>query len=156
MDAEPWKRVDDLLQSALQARAEQQEDFLRQQSGGDSELLEEVRSLLTSHRKAGSFLGSPGLHVADVAAQLLDGSAGASRRGSCQRSAGEDLPQCGCGRCACSCPCRLQRLPHALERRRPRHPDRQASQGRVCEVVTSELAFCRDDDPLKLAARDER
>jgi hypothetical protein len=26
----------------------------------------------------------------------------------------------------------------------------------VCEVVTSELAFCRDDDPLKLAARDER
>ena len=27
-------------------------------------------SLLTSHREAGSFLESPGLHVADVAAQL--------------------------------------------------------------------------------------
>jgi len=70
MDAERWKRVDDLLQAALQVPAERQEEFLRQQCGGDSELLEEVRSLLTSHRKAGSFLESPGLHVADVAAQL--------------------------------------------------------------------------------------
>ena len=70
MDAERWKRVDDLLQAALQVPAEQQEEFLRQQCGGDSALLEEVRSLLTSHRKAGSFLESPGLHVAEVAAQL--------------------------------------------------------------------------------------
>jgi eukaryotic-like serine/threonine-protein kinase len=70
MDAERWKRVDELLQAALQAPAEQQEGFLRQQCSGDSELLEEVRSLLTSHRKAGSFLESPGLHVAEVAAQL--------------------------------------------------------------------------------------
>ena len=29
-----------------------------------------VRSLLTSHRKAGSFLESPGIHVAEVAAEL--------------------------------------------------------------------------------------
>jgi eukaryotic-like serine/threonine-protein kinase len=70
MDAERWKRVDDLLQAALQVPAERQEEFLRQQCGGDSALLEEVRSLLTSHRKAGSFLESPGLHVAEVAAQL--------------------------------------------------------------------------------------
>jgi serine/threonine protein kinase len=70
MDAERWRRVEDLLQAALQVPAEQQEAFLRQQCGGDSELLDEVRSLLTSHRKAGSFLESPGLHVADVAAQL--------------------------------------------------------------------------------------
>ena len=70
MDAERWKRVDDLLQSALRAPAGQQEEFLRQHCGGDSELLEEVRSLLTSHRKAGSFLESPGLHVAEVAARL--------------------------------------------------------------------------------------
>ena len=70
MDAERWKRVDELLQAALQVPAEQQEEFLRQQCGGDAELLEEVRSLLTSHRKAGSFLESPGLHVAEVAAQL--------------------------------------------------------------------------------------
>ena len=70
MDAERWKRVDELLQAALQVPAERQEEFLRQQCGGDSELMEEVRSLLTSHRKAGSFLESPGLHVAEVAAQL--------------------------------------------------------------------------------------
>jgi serine/threonine protein kinase/tetratricopeptide (TPR) repeat protein len=70
MDAERWKRVDELLQAALHVPAERQEEFLRQQCGGDSELLEEVRSLLTSHRKVGSFLESPGLHVAEVAAQL--------------------------------------------------------------------------------------
>src|SRR5271165_3383001 len=70
MDAERWKRVDELLQAALQVPTERQEEFLRQQCGGDSELLEEVRSLLTSDRKAGSFLESPGLHVAEVAAQL--------------------------------------------------------------------------------------
>jgi serine/threonine protein kinase len=71
MDAERWKRVDELLQAALPVPAERQEEFLRQQCGGDSELLEEVRSLLTSDRKAGSFLEAPGrLHVADVAAQL--------------------------------------------------------------------------------------
>jgi serine/threonine protein kinase len=70
MDAERWKRVDELLQAALQVQAERQEEFLRQQCGGNAELLEEVRSLLTSDRKAGSFLESPGLHVAEVAAQL--------------------------------------------------------------------------------------
>src|SRR5271154_4484341 len=70
MDAERWKRVDELLQAALHVPAERQEEFLRQQCGGDSALLEEVRSLLTSHHKAGSFLESPGLHVADIAAQL--------------------------------------------------------------------------------------
>src|SRR6202142_4307197 len=70
MDAERWKRVDELLQAALQVPAERQEEFLRQQCGGDSELLEEVRSLLTSHRKAGSFLESPGIHVVEVAAEL--------------------------------------------------------------------------------------
>ena len=70
MDAKRWKRVDDLLQAALQVPAERQEEFLRQQCVGDAELLQEVRSLLTSHRKAGSFLEAPGLHVAEVAAQM--------------------------------------------------------------------------------------
>ena len=70
MNPERWKQVDDLLQAALAIPAERQEEFLRQQCGGDAELLEEVRSLLTSDRKAGSFLESPGLHVAEVVAQL--------------------------------------------------------------------------------------
>jgi eukaryotic-like serine/threonine-protein kinase len=67
MDAERWKRVDELLQAALQVPTEQQEEFLRRACAGDSEPLEEVRSLLTSHRKAGSFLDPP---VVNVAAQL--------------------------------------------------------------------------------------
>ena len=70
MDAERWNRVDELLQAAMHVPAEQQEEFLRQQCGGDTALLEEVCSLLSSHRKAGSFLESPGLHVGDIAAQL--------------------------------------------------------------------------------------
>jgi eukaryotic-like serine/threonine-protein kinase len=70
MDAERWKRVDELLQATLQVPADQQQEFLRQQCGGDSALLEEVRSLLTSHRKAGSFLESPGLRLAEIAAEL--------------------------------------------------------------------------------------
>src|ERR1700690_354382 len=70
MDAERWKLVDELLQAALQMPAKRQEEFLRQQCGGDSELLEEVRSLLTSHPKGGSFLETPGLHVGEVAAQM--------------------------------------------------------------------------------------
>src|ERR1700722_2963048 len=68
MDAERWKRVEDLLQSALRVPAKRQEEFLRQRCGGDSELLEEVRSLLTSDRRAGSFLESPLINVPTSAA----------------------------------------------------------------------------------------
>jgi integrase len=59
MDSKLWKRVDNLLPSALQEAVDQQEKFLRRQCGGNAELMEEVRSLLTSHRKAESFLESP-------------------------------------------------------------------------------------------------
>jgi serine/threonine protein kinase/Tol biopolymer transport system component len=89
MDAERWKRVDELLQAALRVPAGQQEEFLRPQCDGDSELLEEVRSLLTSHRKAGSFLESPGLHVADVAAQLP--TLGVSQSGSSSSFTGQTI-----------------------------------------------------------------
>src|SRR5271169_966299 len=89
MDAEHWKRVDDLLQSALQVPAGQQEEFLRQQCGGDAELLEEVRSLLTSDRKAGSFLESPGLHVTEVAAQLP--TLGVTQSGSSSSITGQTI-----------------------------------------------------------------
>jgi serine/threonine protein kinase/Tfp pilus assembly protein PilF len=70
MDAERWKRVDELLQAAMQVPVEQQEAFLCQQCDGDQELLEEVRSLLTSHRQAGSFLEQPAVDVLGVTAQL--------------------------------------------------------------------------------------
>jgi eukaryotic-like serine/threonine-protein kinase len=67
MDAERWKRVDELLQAAIQLPAEEQDAFLRQQCGRDAELLDEVRSLLASHHQVGSFLDPP---VANVGAQL--------------------------------------------------------------------------------------
>src|SRR5580698_706977 len=74
MDAERWKRIDELLQAALRLPVEQQEEFLRQQCGNDGELLEEVRSLLTSHREAGSFLESPSSSLADMPTQTADPS----------------------------------------------------------------------------------
>jgi eukaryotic-like serine/threonine-protein kinase len=74
MKAERWNRIDELLQTALQLPVEQRETFLRQQCGTDAELLEEVRSLLESDRRAGNFLDPL---VTNIAAQLptLDSSA---------------------------------------------------------------------------------
>jgi serine/threonine protein kinase/tetratricopeptide (TPR) repeat protein len=74
MDAERWKRIDELLQAALRLPVEQQEEFLGRQCGNDNELLEEVRSLLTSHRQAGSFLESPASSLADMPTQTADPS----------------------------------------------------------------------------------
>ena len=64
MDTERWKVVDDLLQSALELGPESREDFLRQACAGDSTLADEVRSLLTSHRRAGAFLETPAAEAA--------------------------------------------------------------------------------------------
>ncbi|MGD0761505.1 MAG: hypothetical protein ABR921_21620, partial [Candidatus Sulfotelmatobacter sp.] len=56
MDAERWKRVDDLLQAAVRLPAEEQEAFLRQACAGDDLLAQEVKSLLRSHGELGDFL----------------------------------------------------------------------------------------------------
>jgi serine/threonine protein kinase len=72
MDAERWKRIDELLQAALRLTVEQQDEFLRRQCGNDDELLEEVRSLLAAHHQAGSFLESPAFSPADMPTQTAD------------------------------------------------------------------------------------
>lgn len=59
MDAERWKRVDELLQAALQMPDDQQEEFLRLACGDDAELQREASSLMSSHREADSFLEKP-------------------------------------------------------------------------------------------------
>ena len=64
MDPERWKRVDELLQAALLLPPHRREEFLRQACGGDTELIQEVESLLTSHRKAGDFLEPPAINLA--------------------------------------------------------------------------------------------
>ena len=68
MDAKRWKQVDDLLQSALQVPPEQLEEFLRQACAGDDSLEQDVRSLLSSHRKLDGFLERPAIQVAAEAA----------------------------------------------------------------------------------------
>jgi predicted ATPase/serine/threonine protein kinase len=56
MDAERWKRVDELLQAVVRLPAEQREAFLRQACAGDDLLAQEVKSLLRSHGELGDFL----------------------------------------------------------------------------------------------------
>ena len=64
MDAERWKQVDDLLQSALVVPSDRRDEFLRQACAGDAALEQEVRSLLTSHRNVDGFLKGPAIRVA--------------------------------------------------------------------------------------------
>lgn len=68
MDSERWKRVDQLLQSALEVDSGSRESFLQEVCADDREIFEEVKSLLTSHRRAGAFLESP---AAELAARAL-------------------------------------------------------------------------------------
>ncbi len=64
MDAERWKRVDFLLQSALLLPSGQRDEFLRRECAGDAALEQEVRSLLNSHRNIDGFLEAPAIKVA--------------------------------------------------------------------------------------------
>jgi hypothetical protein len=59
MDSERWRRIDNLLQSALARPPAEREDFLRQACAGDESLRREVESLAASHDEAGSFLDRP-------------------------------------------------------------------------------------------------
>jgi serine/threonine protein kinase/tetratricopeptide (TPR) repeat protein len=72
MDAERWKRVDDVLQAALQVPDEQQEEFLRRACGSDAELQQEVSSLLSSHHDADNLLDRPLIESADLENPALD------------------------------------------------------------------------------------
>ena len=57
--------------------------------------------------------------------------------------------------CQCrprSCARRLQRFPHAMERRRPRYPHPEGSQGRVREVAVAEKGYAVLSDPLLCGA----
>jgi len=59
MDPERWKRVEDVLQSALDRAPGERDAFLREACAGDEALEREVRSLIASGREAGSFLDRP-------------------------------------------------------------------------------------------------
>jgi eukaryotic-like serine/threonine-protein kinase len=68
MDPERWRKVEELLQSALLLPADQREEFVRQACSGDVALEHEVRSLLISDQAAGGFLGRPAIEVGARAA----------------------------------------------------------------------------------------
>ena len=77
MDSERWKQVDRLLQRALQRPSDQRDAFLREVCGGDTTLEQEVRSLLSSGQRAGSFLERPAVEIAAdafTATQMSGGS----------------------------------------------------------------------------------
>ncbi len=60
---ESWKRVDALLQSALDRPRAERDAFLRDACGGDAALEREVRSLLDSYDDAGPFLERPAIEL---------------------------------------------------------------------------------------------
>jgi serine/threonine protein kinase/Tol biopolymer transport system component len=78
MDSERWKRVDQLFQSALLLPPRQQDDFVRRACSGDDALEQEVRSLLTAHHHAGSFLDSPAYEHPNTPAALASGGPSSS------------------------------------------------------------------------------
>jgi serine/threonine protein kinase len=67
MEIDRWKLVDDLLQSALELKPENRQEFLHRACSGDAALMDEIMSLLTSHRKAGNFLETPAAETAAYA-----------------------------------------------------------------------------------------
>src|SRR5947208_843045 len=64
MDAERWNRVERLLQSILDLPPAEHDAFLKNACAGDEALEREVRSLLTSERKAGEFLEDRAIDIA--------------------------------------------------------------------------------------------
>jgi eukaryotic-like serine/threonine-protein kinase len=70
MDPKRWKQVDNLLQSMLGLPPEERDAFLFHECRDDKELESEVRSLLTSHERAGQFLD--GLAIEEAARAFVD------------------------------------------------------------------------------------
>jgi len=66
---ERWQAIDDLLQMALERRPSERAAFLAAACAGDSELQQEVESLLGFHQQADGFLETP---PAELAAELVE------------------------------------------------------------------------------------
>ena len=64
MDAERWKDVERLFQSALDLPRDEHDAFLKRRCAGDVALEQDVRALLRSAAEAGGFLSGPAIEVA--------------------------------------------------------------------------------------------
>ncbi|MGE3510557.1 MAG: protein kinase [Vicinamibacterales bacterium] len=75
MDNDRWRRVDGLLQSAIDLPAVERNTYLRHSCGGDPRLEDEVRSLLAAYDGAEAFLGAPAMNLAarELAEERGDG-----------------------------------------------------------------------------------
>jgi predicted Ser/Thr protein kinase len=67
MEAKRWKQIDDLLQSVMDLPPEERDSFLQYACAGDETLEQEVRSLITSDEKAGTFLEHPAIETVAMA-----------------------------------------------------------------------------------------
>ncbi len=56
MSPEQWKKIDELLDAALDLPPERHSAFLDEACDGDADLRRELESLLAAHQKAGSFI----------------------------------------------------------------------------------------------------
>src|ERR1051326_5993126 len=63
MELERWKKVESLLQSALDRDSRERDSFLRDACAGDETLEREVRSLLARAERLGDFLQNPTLEL---------------------------------------------------------------------------------------------
>ncbi|HXD33573.1 MAG TPA: protein kinase [Pyrinomonadaceae bacterium] len=64
MNAELWKRVDELLDAAQEVPAAERESFVRSECGDNQELCREVLSLLSAQNHAGTFMAHSAMRVA--------------------------------------------------------------------------------------------
>jgi eukaryotic-like serine/threonine-protein kinase len=64
MNAELWKRVDELLDAALEVPVAEREQFVRTECSDNQELCKEVLSLLNAQDRAGTFMAGSAMRVA--------------------------------------------------------------------------------------------
>ncbi len=64
MDAEQWRKIEQLYHAVLECEASDRPAFLEQACAGDEELRREVESLLADETQAENFLETPALEIA--------------------------------------------------------------------------------------------
>src|SRR5215472_17398600 len=64
MDSHRWRELDNLLQQALERRAEERDAFLREIASRDATLERKLRALLSLEGDAATFLETPAMEVA--------------------------------------------------------------------------------------------
>src|SRR5207244_3328468 len=79
MDAQRWRQIEDIYQSALNRSPESRGAFVTDACRGDADLLQRVQSLLSANDQAGTFLEVPALEMAST---LEGAAAGGQQVGS--------------------------------------------------------------------------